>query len=72
MIKDMIRSLLIIALSLVVGTIAGKLLQNILEKYQVNNYSNITYKSMMENLQYNNNDDDNDNDNKKWKIRNYK
>lgn len=69
MIKDMIRSLLIIALSLVVGTIAGKLLHNILEKYQVNNYSDVTYKSIIENLQYNNDNnddnDDNDNDNKK-------
>lgn len=54
MTKDMIRSLLIIALSLIVGTIAGKLLHNILEKYQPNNYSNINYKIITNYLQYNN------------------
>ena len=63
MIKDMIRSLLIIALSLVVGTIAGKLLRNILEKYQVNNYSDTNYKCIIANVQYNNDNDKNNNNN---------
>lgn len=49
MIKELIRPLLMIALSLVIGAIAGKLLHNILEKYQENNYGNLNYKVIIEN-----------------------
>lgn len=54
MTKDIVHSLLIIALSLVVGTIAGKLLHNILKNYQLNNYNNINYENITNYLQYNN------------------